>query len=257
MKRTKISVVLTWLTCFSLVASLCSGIMLNDGAKAASRQGKGGSSKARKKDKIAADLRKQINKKGGGDPVKIIVQLNDHASGPLNSLLHGNGIKISKFKNFNFLALQVPASVVDSLGSFPEVDFASVDSEVRSLGGHIAHTTGADNVRSMGPNGNSLEGAGIGVAVLDSGVFSSHDSFMENQNFRSRVVVNQDFTGEGRTDDQYGHGTHVAAAAAGNGFVSWGKYIGIAPKANLINLRVLNSQGVGKVSSVLAALDWV
>src|SRR6185436_15895017 len=71
------------------------------------------------------------------------------------------------------------------------------------------------------------------------------------------VIVNRDFTGEGRTDDPYGHGTHVASAAAGNGRICNGKYIGVAPNAKLVNLRVLNSQGTGSVSSVLAALDWV
>src|SRR5205085_1170760 len=39
--------------------------------------------------------------------------------------------------------------------------------------------------------------------------------------------------------------------------IAHGDYIGIAPNANLINLRVLNSQGVGATSNVLAALDWV
>jgi subtilisin family serine protease len=71
------------------------------------------------------------------------------------------------------------------------------------------------------------------------------------------VIVNQDFTGENRTDDPYGHGTHVASIAAGNGRISNGAYTGVAPNADLINLRVLNSQGVGSVSGVLGALDWV
>ena len=74
---------------------------------------------------------------------------------------------------------------------------------------------------------------------------------------QSRIVASQDFTGEGRTDDPYGHGTHVAAAAAGNGLVAQGQYIGIAPRANIVNLRVLNSQGVGTVSGLLGAMNWL
>src|SRR6185436_20843784 len=53
------------------------------------------------------------------------------------------------------------------------------------------------------------------------------------------------------------HGTHVAAIAAGEGSPTQGAYEGIAPGAKLVNLRVLNSQGIGKVSAVLAALDWL
>src|SRR6185369_15325960 len=82
-------------------------------------------------------------------------------------------------------------------------------------------------------------------------------SFMDTHTGLSRIVVNQDFTGEGRTDDPYGHGTHVAAAAAGNGIVSKGEYIGIAPRAKIVNLRVLNSKGTGSVSNVLAAFNWL
>ena len=70
-------------------------------------------------------------------------------------------------------------------------------------------------------------------------------------------MSSKDFTGERRTDDPYGHGTHVARIAAGNARVSSGAYLGIAPNANLINLRVLNSQGLGTTSGLLSALDWV
>ena len=83
-----------------------------------------------------------------------------------------------------------------------------------------------------------------------------HHSFLNRSN-GVRVVYSEDFTGEGRTDDPYGHGTHVASLAAGNGRISNKEYIGVAPNANLINLRVLNSQGLGTTANVLRALDWV
>src|SRR6185436_19402054 len=95
------------------------------------------------------------------------------------------------------------------------------------------------------------------IAIIDSGIYPSHVAFKEAGSTRLRIVKSLDFTGEGRTDDPYGHGTHVASAAAGNGMVSGGKYIGIAPKADIVNLRVLNSEGLGTVSSLLGALDWL
>src|SRR6185503_799101 len=107
-----------------------------------------------------------------------------------------------------------------------------------------------------GPKTTGLDGTGIGIAVLDSGIASDHTAFLDRGN-RSRVVADVDFTGEGRTDDPYAHGTHVASIAAGNGRISNAEFTGIAPNANLINLRVLNSTGTGNVSSVLSALDWV
>src|SRR6266480_3646198 len=258
MKRSKASIAITWITCLSLVLSLCAGIILIDVAKAAPGRVHEGPVRSRIKDKVASDLRQQVRRNSGSNTVRTIIRLNDRMSDPLKAMLEGNGIRVKRrFSHFNSLAVELPASLVDSVASFPEVEFASVDGEVRSMGGHVAHTTGADNVRSMGPSGSSLDGSGISIAVLDSGIFIAHDSFDDAQTGQSRVIVSQDFTGEGRTDDPYGHGTHVAAAAAGNGVVSQGRYIGIAPKANLINLRVLNSQGIGTVSALLAALDWV
>ncbi len=97
----------------------------------------------------------------------------------------------------------------------------------------------------------TLDGTGIGIAVVDSGIYKDHKSLAP------RVIYSKDFTGENRTDDPYGHGTHVASAAAGNASLYNGSYTGVAPNANLINLRVLNSVGRSTTSTVLAALDWV
>ena len=85
---------------------------------------------------------------------------------------------------------------------------------------------------------------------------SQHTAFKNDLGF-SRIKASQDFTGENRIDDPYGHGTHVASIAAGNDQIANGSYTGIAPEANLINLRILDSQGTGTISSLLAALDWV
>src|SRR5687768_6531168 len=147
MKRNKRSIALTWLTGFSLVLSLCAGLIRDDRATAAppneQEQSQSGN---RKKDKVAPDLREKTRKNAGQDVVKVIIQLNDRISGPLKALLQSNGVKVKRsFTSFNTLAVELPASVVDSLASFPEVEFVSVDSEVRSFG-HVTQTTGADNV---------------------------------------------------------------------------------------------------------------
>jgi hypothetical protein len=69
-------------------------------------------------------------------------------------IAQSNGVKVKKsFANFNAFAVELPLNVVDSLSHFSEVSFISVDSEVQSLGGHIAHTSGADNVRPMSNDG--------------------------------------------------------------------------------------------------------
>src|SRR5215213_9914168 len=117
-------------------------------------------------------------------------------------------------------------------------------------------TACADQIRNSGSNGSPLDGTGVGIAILDSGIDTAHAAFLNRSN-GVRVLYSEDFTGEGRTDDPYGHGTHVAALAAGNGRISNAQYVGIASNANIINLRVLNSEGIGTTAWVLRALDWV
>src|ERR1041384_7369396 len=195
MHRTKRFLVL------ALLASLTLGPNLLGGALMATAQAKGLDKKNQTPNKVASDLGDLLSKKSSESLVKVILQLNSKPSGQLNSLLAANGVKIRRhFDNLNSFALELPANVVNSLSSFPEVSFVSLDSEVRTLGGHISRTTGTDNVRSMSNEG-ALDGSGIGIAIVDSGIFSDHKSFTDTQPGLSGVIVSIDFTGEGRTDD--------------------------------------------------------
>src|SRR5437016_4804457 len=93
-------------------------------------------------------------------------------------------------------------------------------------------------------------GQGIGVAVIDSGIASHPD-------LGNRILAKQDFnpnvTG---TDDAYGHGTAVAGIIAGDGTASLGQYIGVAPQASLINLRVNDGTGGAPTSAIMNAILW-
>jgi subtilisin family serine protease len=256
MKKPKTLEVLSRLIALSLLLSMFSGILVMDVARAAARNDANVNRNASLRHrKVAQDVSEaRIDSSGS---VKVILQLNDRVSVGLAALLRGNGVHVKRhFQAFNTISVELPPTVVDSLAAFSEVEFVSVDAPVRSFGGHVAHTTGTDNVRER-IAGTSLNGEGIGIAIMDSGIYPNHVAFLDQATNRSRIIANVDFTAEGRTDDPYGHGTHVASAAAGNGMVANARFIGIAPKANLINLRVLNSQGLGSVSAVLSAMEWV
>src|SRR5262249_55953660 len=104
-----------------------------------------------------------------------------------------------------------------------------------------------------------LDGTGVGVAIIDSGVFN-HDDLQKASGSGSRIVYSESFVpGDPSTNDAYGHGTHVAGILAGNGHDSPSgyntKYIGIAPNANIINLRVLDASGAGTDSQLIAAIQ--
>ena len=116
-------------------------------------------------------------------------------------------------------------------------------------------TIGSSEIRAA----TGYDGHGIGIAVIDSGITPWHDDLGHSGTAESqRVRQFVDFVGGTSTpSDDYGHGSHVAGIIVGNGFDSGGLRSGIAPAAQLIALKVLDSQGRGRISDVIAALDYV
>lgn len=101
---------------------------------------------------------------------------------------------------------------------------------------------------------NKILGEGITVGILDTGVYP-HNDLVKSSN---RIIAFKDFVNniEYPYDDN-GHGTHVAGIIAGDGLESEGKYCGIAPKSNIVCGKVLNKNGSGNISDVLAGLQWM
>ena len=93
-------------------------------------------------------------------------------------------------------------------------------------------------------------GRNIAVAVLDSGV--AHDVDLGD-----RVIASVNFADSRTVLDPGGHGTHIAGTIAGNGARSNGEFVGVAPNANIVDVRVLDSNGAGRLSSVIAGIQWV
>ncbi|GAA1563865.1 S8 family serine peptidase [Kribbella sancticallisti] len=95
------------------------------------------------------------------------------------------------------------------------------------------------------------EGAGVEVAVLDTGVDAEHPDL------KGKVQQALDFSGsETGSADHFGHGTHVAATIAGTGAGSNGTHKGVAPKADLLVGKVLGDDGMGFESWIIAGMEW-
>jgi serine protease AprX len=98
-----------------------------------------------------------------------------------------------------------------------------------------------------------ISGNGVTVAVLDSGVAADLDLVQP----ANRILASVNFADERRTSDPGGHGTHIAGIIAGNGSRSGGEFVGIAPQANIVDVRVLGRTGSGRISSVVRGIEWV
>jgi subtilisin family serine protease len=96
-----------------------------------------------------------------------------------------------------------------------------------------------------------IDGTGITVAVIDSGIDKNHPDLI------GKIVAEKNFLADEITaDDLLGHGTMVAGIIAGSGAASNGSYKGIAPGAKLISVKVIDGKGDGKVSDIIAGIEW-
>ncbi len=100
-------------------------------------------------------------------------------------------------------------------------------------------------------NAPYYQGSGVTVAVVDSG------NFREN-GLGTRLIGEVNFNNAEHTaTDRYGHGSHVSGIIADDGALSGGQYKGVAPKVNILGLRVSDDMGMSYESDVVAALQWI
>ncbi|HEY7285493.1 MAG TPA: S8 family peptidase [Vicinamibacterales bacterium] len=159
----------------------------------------------------------------------------------------------------NGRVLDLPNYVIRRLASYPNVFQIHYDRPIQLHNYRTAVTVGARTVQDY----LGYTGSGVGVAIIDSGITSWHDD-LTNKSSKIYPYGNQrvskfvDFVnGRAQPYDDNGHGSHVAGIIGGNGYDSNGDKAGIAPGASLISLKVLDGNGQGTISNIIAALNWI
>jgi serine protease AprX len=198
----------------------------------------------------------------GSSKMDVIVRFR-RAPGAAEKMLvqsFGGGVRKQLRDNSRWMSLRLPANLVSRLSEHTIVDFVAADEPVTAA---LDVTRAAADQPTIDVPESELKGAGITVAVVDSGVAQHAD--LQN------LIAAVDFTGPqsplgvlgnllapGDSADPNGHGTHVAGIVAGSGSHSPnGAMAGVAPEANLVSVRVLDGAGRGQTSDVLAGLQWI
>jgi serine protease AprX len=188
-------------------------------------------------------------------PVEVIVQFKRTPAASTVQRIAGLGaVRKQNFAMIPGGVFHVPASKLQALAADPEVAYISPNRPLAAASDYTEATVGADVVQSYG-----LDGTGVTIAVIDSGI-SDHPDLHDPMTGQSRVVYSQSFVPGTDTNDHYGHGTHVAGILAGNASQSGGlgasrAIYGVAPHVSLVNLKVLDSNGSGQDSYVIAAIQ--
>ena len=143
---------------------------------------------------------------------------------------------------------------LEKLGAHADVESIQLDARTQ---GHLSEAVpaiGADVAKGQ----YGLDGTGITVAVLDSGVDTDHPDLSDDiaaQHCFTQGVCRPNNTTEGtNAEDEHGHGTNVAGIITSKGTVA---VPGFAPKAKIVAVRVLDASNKGWMSDWLAGLNWV
>jgi serine protease AprX len=194
-----------------------------------------------------------------------------HTSSRTRVIVHGDAAALAELTTRHHVQVlrQLADSAVISANSAELADLAA-DSAIDHLSGDPLvqvgmaisnQSTAADQVRAGVAGGllglgaiSGVNGKGIGVAIVDSGI-SPHAALV------GKVVANVSLiTGDPSVGDAFGHGTHVAGIIAGSATPAASVtplYTGgLAPGVQLVNVRVLGPLGVGRTSDVIAGIQW-
>jgi subtilisin family serine protease len=166
------------------------------------------------------------------------------------------GIPVKVNREFSYLVngLALSARMRDwpRLKELPQVKAVQLDDKVHADLSDSVPLIGAPQVWSLHDgNGHSVNGQGLRVAIIDTGIDYTHPDLGNGFGPSHRVIGGYDFVNNDNDPmDDNGHGTHVAGIVAANGGV-----VGVAPGANLLAYKALDANGSGSFSNVIAAIE--
>ncbi|MBI3401887.1 MAG: S8 family peptidase [Acidobacteria bacterium] len=207
--------------------------------------------------KLDDEMERRASYGNPNEKSKVIVMLQPGARVPEEFKKYVRGEKLGLI---NGVPLELPNRVIRQLEKHPNFFRVVEDRPIATHNFRTSVTVGARTVQEY----LGYTGTGVGIAVIDSGITSWHDDLTKGNSStvypygNQRVTKFVDFVnGRALPYDDNGHGSHVAGIILGNGYDSYSQKSGIAPKASLVSLKVLDQNGQGSISNIIAALGWV
>ena len=200
----------------------------------------------------------------GSGMAEIVVRYDQHPALFDDERVADLGGEVTRvYEHLDMRAITIPAASLVELAVDDNVDWLSLDDEISSTS--VASRLAA-NVPAAGSINSGYSGSNIGIAVLDTGVSKHGDlgdnilqySFLDGA-YPEPEVANGEILvfNDSPRDDKFGHGTHVAGVLSGSGTDSENEFKGSATGARVLALQVLDKDGGGSMSDVMAALDWL
>jgi serine protease AprX len=201
----------------------------------------------KEKSYVAPAVKQELKK---GKKVDVIVQAVPGVTLPRNEVAQ-LGQSRDDFMALGMVAMKVSEAQLEKLSAIPGLIITS-DAKVKPLGFTSdqlwPHQNGVAKLWPLSPTSGPKAPT---IAIIDSGIDTT------SGHFGNRVVARKAFGGDDGAllglRDTRGHGTLVAAIAAGSG----AGYAGASPTSNLVDLDVMDRDGMARVSNVIAAAEWI
>ncbi|MDP2916967.1 MAG: S8 family peptidase [Dehalococcoidia bacterium] len=189
---------------------------------------------------------------GHGKPQRFIVTfepgvpINEKA---LQGLAHRFGGVVKTLELINGALVIVSPEARAALGALKGVALVEEDGIVYAVDAELAQSWGVDKIDAEKAWAGGQTGAGVKVAIIDTGIDYTHPDLNGN------YVAGYDWVNDDNNPmDDNGHGTHVAGIVAAER--DGAGVVGVAPGAKLYGLKVLSASGSGYWSDVIGALQW-
>ena len=160
---------------------------------------------------------------------------------------------IDEYKSvFNGFSVDITEQEALELKEISAVKNVYRNEEVKALLEESVNQISADELWKLkDENGNLITGKGVTIGIIDTGVDYTHDDLGGCLGENCKVIGGYDFVNnDNDPKDDHGHGTHVAATAAGNGILK-----GVAPDAKIVAYKVLDSGGSGSWDDILRSIE--